>query len=181
VVVVRSAQCVIFFYYFHRASKPNPTTARMTAMAFVGSHCKLQTRFLTVPSSPWNRNFLSCLGHTNGPQLFRNPLAAAEAGRRVLVNSSLSSPPPSSSSYSFADRTCRSNHRHFSSSPNASSLKMQPSYQVYGETCALTIKVVLPSFRVLGSSTVVLEAKSRGRLLLEWTPRRNDGTLDHCQ
>jgi hypothetical protein len=58
---------------------------------------------------------------------------------------------------------------------NGGSRKMNPSYQVYGEESALTIKAMMPGFRALGSSSIVLDNRGRGRLLLEWTPRKADG------
>ena len=55
-------------------------------------------------------------------------------------------------------------------------MRMAPSYQIYGEDSALTIKAILPEFRLLGSSTLVLDGKRKGRLLLEWVPRDPSGT-----
>lgn len=52
---------------------------------------------------------------------------------------------------------------------------MNPSYQVYGEESALTIKAMMPGFKALGSSSMVLDNRRRGRILLEWTPRNADG------
>jgi hypothetical protein len=52
---------------------------------------------------------------------------------------------------------------------------MSPSYQVYGEESALTVKAIMPGFRALGSSTMVLDSRRRGKFLLEWTPRNADG------
>jgi hypothetical protein len=65
--------------------------------------------------------------------------------------------------------------RFLSSNSSSSSMKMNPSYQVYGEESALTIKAMLPEFRVFGAATVVLDSRKRGRLLFEWTPRNADG------
>jgi hypothetical protein len=49
--------------------------------------------------------------------------------------------------------------------PNA-----RPSYQIYGENTAFTIKHINPEFKVVGSGkTIILDKK--GRLLLEWVPR----------
>lgn len=51
---------------------------------------------------------------------------------------------------------------------------MGPSYQVYGEETALTIRAIPPEFRVLPKSgTIVLDSSKRGRLLFEFTPRNN--------
>ena len=41
----------------------------------------------------------------------------------------------------------------------------------------LSVKVLLPSFRVLRSNTLVLDKNKKGRILLEWTPRTADGTF----
>ena len=60
-------------------------------------------------------------------------------------------------------------------SSSSSSVKVNPSYQVYGEMAALTLKAIPPEFRKLGSNTVVLDAKQRGRILLVWTARNPDG------
>jgi hypothetical protein len=68
--------------------------------------------------------------------------------------------------------------RFLSSNASSSSMKMNPSYQVYGEESALTIKAMLPEFRVFGAGTVVLDSRKRGRLLFEWTPRNADGKFN---
>jgi hypothetical protein len=59
--------------------------------------------------------------------------------------------------------------RSFSS--DMSQINATPSYQIYGETAAFTIKAIAPEFRMLGGKTVVLDASKRGRLLFEWTAR----------
>jgi hypothetical protein len=48
-----------------------------------------------------------------------------------------------------------------------------PSYQVYGENTAFTVKAIGPEFRLVGERTVVLDAGKRGRLLFEWVQRNN--------
>lgn len=52
-----------------------------------------------------------------------------------------------------------------------------PSYQVYGENTAFTIRAIPPEFRQLASGTIVTSNASngRGRLLLQWTPRDSNG------
>jgi hypothetical protein len=104
-------------------------------------------------------------------------LAAASNGvhsglaqtRTILGRSSALAPPPAS----FLSTSIRSFS--YNNAGNVGSRKMNPSYQVYGEESALTIKVMMPGFRALGSSSVVLDNKRRGRILLEWTPRNADG------
>jgi hypothetical protein len=71
--------------------------------------------------------------------------------------------------------------RSFSSFPGGSSNsndgppRMNPAYQVYGEDAALTIKAIIPGFKVFGKS-VVQDKSRKGRLLFEWTPRNSQGT-----
>jgi hypothetical protein len=48
-----------------------------------------------------------------------------------------------------------------------------PSYQVYGENTAFTVKAIGPEFRLVGERTVVLDAGKKGRLLFEWVQRNN--------
>lgn len=60
-----------------------------------------------------------------------------------------------------------------SSSPD---LKAFPQYTVFGETCMLTVKVMMPGFRVLKSNTLVVDGNKRGRIVFEWTPRDAEGT-----
>ena len=62
------------------------------------------------------------------------------------------------------------------SSPGTAStgMKGHPIYQIYGETCALTVKTIMPDFRIFGS-TIVMEARRRGRMLFEWAPRNAEG------
>jgi hypothetical protein len=52
-----------------------------------------------------------------------------------------------------------------------------PSYQIYGETTALTVRAIPPEFRRLASGTIVTSntGNGRGRLLLQWTPRDSNG------
>lgn len=78
----------------------------------------------------------------------------------------------SSSSRSFSNQQQQSNYN------NAASLNAYPQYTVFGETCVLGVKVMLPSFRVLKNNTVVIDGNKRGRLLLEWTARSSDGRIN---
>jgi hypothetical protein len=88
--------------------------------------------------------------------------------RNIVCNSSALAPPPASA--------LNTSVRSFSyNAGKGGSKKMNPSYQVFGEESALTIKAMMPGFRALGSSSVVLDNRRRGRLLLEWTPRNADG------
>ena len=88
--------------------------------------------------------------------------------RTVVCRSSALVPPPASS--------LNTSTRSFSyDAGKGGSRRMTPSYQVYGEESALTIKTMLPGFKALGSSSMVLDTKRRGRLLIEWTPRNPDG------
>ncbi|KAL3916992.1 MAG: hypothetical protein SGARI_007824 [Bacillariaceae sp.] len=50
-----------------------------------------------------------------------------------------------------------------------------PSYQVYGESTALTVRAIPPEFRQLASGTIVTNNSGKGKLLLQWTPRAQDG------
>jgi hypothetical protein len=63
-----------------------------------------------------------------------------------------------------------------SSIPSATTLlRSSPRYTVYGADCILTIKLILPSFKVLKSSLLVPDTTRKGRLLMEWVPRLADG------
>ena len=62
-----------------------------------------------------------------------------------------------------------------STMPNQS-IRSYPQYTVYGENCMLSVKVLMPAFKVLRSNTLVLDGNKKGRILLEWTPRTADGT-----
>jgi Whirly transcription factor len=50
-----------------------------------------------------------------------------------------------------------------------------PSYQIYAEDAALTVRAIPPEFRALANGRIVLDSSSRGRLLLQWNPRHSDG------
>jgi hypothetical protein len=51
-------------------------------------------------------------------------------------------------------------------------LNANPSYQIYGENTAFTMKCIMPGFRIVGNRTVIMETSKKGRLLLEFTPRQ---------
>eukprot|EP00980_Cylindrotheca_fusiformis_P002922 scaffold678_cov98-Cylindrotheca_fusiformis.AAC.6 len=58
------------------------------------------------------------------------------------------------------------------------SLTANPSYQIYGENAAFTMKCIMPTFRVVGNKnrpTVFVDNKQKGRLLFEFTPRSSNG------
>ena len=65
---------------------------------------------------------------------------------------------------------------------NVTTVNATPSYQVYGENTAFTVKAIGPEFRLVGERTVVLDASKRGRLLFEWVQRNNTagGTCFYC-
>lgn len=55
-------------------------------------------------------------------------------------------------------------------------LKAYPSYNVFGEECMLSMKLLPPFFRYLHKSqTLVMDNQRKGRLLLEWIPKNPDG------
>ena len=85
-------------------------------------------------------------------------------------------------SFSNHQKNVQITHRSFSSyygsggsgggGGQGSNLNASPSYQVYGENTAFTMKCILPGFRVVGNKTVIVDNKNRrGRLLFEFTPR----------
>lgn len=55
------------------------------------------------------------------------------------------------------------------------SLRAYPQYSIFGEDCMLAVKFLAPSFRVVGANTLVVDSNKRGRILLEWMPRRSEG------
>ena len=72
----------------------------------------------------------------------------------------------------FSSLTSGQSKRLFSSfNGNSGSFLVNPSYQVYGEEIAFTVKCIMPTFRVVGKRTVVMDKANAGRLLLEFTPR----------
>lgn len=55
-------------------------------------------------------------------------------------------------------------------------LRGLPQYQVFGEDCMLSLKMILPVFRVLrNQQTMVVDNRGKGKILLEWTPRLAEG------
>lgn len=52
-----------------------------------------------------------------------------------------------------------------------------PQYTVYGHQCLLSLKIVLPSFRVTQQKAIYVDgSKGMGRVVLEWIPRDANGT-----
>ena len=45
-----------------------------------------------------------------------------------------------------------------------------PSYIVFGDQCAFSVKAILPEFRSTNGGMLVLDANKRGKFLFEWTP-----------
>jgi hypothetical protein len=54
-------------------------------------------------------------------------------------------------------------------------LRSFPQYQIYGETAMVSMKTILPSFKVQKSDILSLDNTRKGRMLLEFTPRGPDG------
>ncbi|CAJ1942098.1 unnamed protein product [Cylindrotheca closterium] len=70
-------------------------------------------------------------------------------------------------------------NKRFFSSPGGGGgggYQASPSYQIYGEEVAFTLKCIMPSFRLVGNRTVVVDKTNKGRLLLEFTPRQAQDT-----
>jgi hypothetical protein len=63
-----------------------------------------------------------------------------------------------------------------SSFADSQTLRAYPQYSVFGENCMLALKLLPPAFQVLKSRTLVVERK--GRLLIEWSARTPDGSVD---
>mmetsp|Transcript_11418 Transcript_11418/g.27608 ORF Transcript_11418/g.27608 Transcript_11418/m.27608 type:complete len:311 (+) Transcript_11418:43-975(+) len=91
------------------------------------------------------------------------------------------------SSHPFPSLPLQTVHKRFFSSPgggggggysnsNSSGYQASPSYQIYGEEVAFTVKCIMPSFRLVGNRTVVADTSNKGRLLLEFAPRQVQDT-----
>lgn len=66
---------------------------------------------------------------------------------------------------------CRLARRNYSND-----LKAYPQYNIFGESCMLSVKLLPPIFRLIRSSnTLVLDGNKKGRILLEWVQRNPDG------
>ena len=84
----------------------------------------------------------------------------------------------SSYNHLFHHRSFSSNNNYANYNNNNGYKNASPSYQIYGETAALTLKMIPPSFKQVGKNTMVVDAKQKGRLLLEFTPRNR--SAEHC-
>ena len=105
----------------------------------------------------------------------RRPFAAVITSNSFAGNVRTTSVIPSSLDLqryiSFSAQNQVATARTFSSNAGRS-LNASPSYQIYGENTAFTMKCILPSFRIVGNRTVILDTKKgKGRLLFEFTPR----------
>mmetsp|Transcript_14080 Transcript_14080/g.21703 ORF Transcript_14080/g.21703 Transcript_14080/m.21703 type:complete len:267 (-) Transcript_14080:271-1071(-) len=56
-----------------------------------------------------------------------------------------------------------------------------PQYSVFGPTHSLTIKLIIPSYRMVKGEAVATDYSKRGRMLFEFTPRDSHGKLDYNQ
>jgi hypothetical protein len=74
---------------------------------------------------------------------------------------------------------CQRNFSFFASKSNINNQLIGPVYQIYGEETCWSIRVIPPEFRSLASGKIVLNNNSRGRLLLQWSPRGVDGKYDY--
>jgi len=50
-----------------------------------------------------------------------------------------------------------------------------PQYTVFGETCMVSFKVIMPEFRLLKSNTLVVDKSKHGKVMMEWLPRNGEG------
>ena len=64
--------------------------------------------------------------------------------------------------------------RSFSTVEVPPNMRTFPQYTVYGETTMLSLKLILPTFRVK-KNVLGVDAGKRGRVVLEWVPRDADG------
>ncbi|EEC51772.1 predicted protein [Phaeodactylum tricornutum CCAP 1055/1] len=61
------------------------------------------------------------------------------------------------------------------------SVRSYPQYTVFGENCLLSLKILLPSFRISRNNVLSLDNSKKGRILLEFVPRLADGTTARDQ
>jgi hypothetical protein len=54
-------------------------------------------------------------------------------------------------------------------------LRAFPQYPIHGETALLSMKIILPGFKVQKSDILALDTTRKGRMLLEFIPRGPDG------
>jgi hypothetical protein len=63
---------------------------------------------------------------------------------------------------------------------NSGVLRSSPAYNVFGEKNMLSVKVILPEWKLLKNGTLVLDQGKKGRILLEWSPRAPGGMLSYA-
>jgi hypothetical protein len=52
-----------------------------------------------------------------------------------------------------------------------------PQYTMFSDNCILTAKLLFPQFKHLKNGGYALDPTTKGRLILEWSPRSSDGTI----
>jgi hypothetical protein len=106
--------------------------------------------------------------HRRGLHLYHHPLQRSSRPLfPVNVNTNINNNNKGRRHLSFySGDSSSSNSYSNNSNPNMGN----PSYIVYGEEIAFSVKAIPPEFRALPSGTVVLDASKRGRLMFEWTP-----------
>jgi hypothetical protein len=50
-----------------------------------------------------------------------------------------------------------------------------PQYSVHGESHMMSLKMIVPGYRLIKGESLVVDNKRKGRMLLEFTPRGSDG------
>ena len=78
---------------------------------------------------------------------------------------------------SILNRSFSSNGGSYGGGPPNGPLRSQPQYAIFGEKTMLSMKMIPPVFRCLKNGSLVLEQNKKGRILLEWSPRGDAGTL----
>jgi hypothetical protein len=81
----------------------------------------------------------------------------------------------SSTAVAAARRSLSSNNNN--NNNNSGVLRSSPAYNVFGEKNMLSVKVILPEWKLLKNGTLVLDQGKKGRILLEWSPRAPGGML----
>lgn len=66
-------------------------------------------------------------------------------------------------------------------SSNSGVRNAYPQYSIIGPTHSMSIKVILPGYRLARREALVLDYSNKGRMLFEFTPRGSDGRLDYAQ
>ena len=68
-----------------------------------------------------------------------------------------------------------SNERSYHSSTANLNLRAFPSYNIFGETCVLNVKPIMPKFKAVGQDGNILDVGERGRLMFSFIPRHPSG------